>query len=170
MEEEKATGSDPDDGEVEVIGIDWDVFFAAAEAGDPVVLEILHETVQELFETTGRKLRGVKYETRFTIKDTGLVPFALDGDWEPLISYIEKGGDINRDDIRNFILDVLRGKKRPKRRPRLAATFLHHMKIASYVRECRADELGPEASIQKAMEEFNIDRRTVQRALKDCAG
>src|SRR5262249_41213856 len=116
------------------IEIDWDEFFAAAEAGDPTALQILLEAVPEVFETTGKVPAGVKIEPRFTLEDNALIPFALDGDWEPLISYIEDGGDINNE-IRNFILDVLRGEvKRPKRRPRRAATLFHHAKIAWHVR------------------------------------
>jgi hypothetical protein len=155
--------------EIKIVKIDWDVFFAAAEAGDPTVLALIRETLQEIFDTTGKKFPGVKYETRFTLKDEALVPFALDGDWEPLASYIEKGGDIN-DDIRKFIVDVLKGKvRRPKNRPRRAATLLHHAKIAWHVREWTAEGLEPEAAIEKAMEFFNVDRRTVQRAMKDVA-
>jgi hypothetical protein len=108
-------------------------------------------------------------EVSFELEDDALVPFALGGDWKPLISYIEKGGDINGD-IRNFILDVLKGKvRRPNNRPRRAATLLHHAKIAWHVRKWRADGLRPEAAIEKAIQTFDVDRRTVQRALKDCA-
>ena len=66
----------------------------------------------------------LREEVHFELEDDALVPFALDGDRKPLISYIEKGGDINGD-IRNFILDVLKGKvRRPNNRPRHAATLL----------------------------------------------
>jgi len=149
------------------IEIDWDVFFAAGIASDPVVRAIMLQVAQEILDTTGKAPPGVVIG--FKVKDSALVPFALDGDWEPLISYIEQGGDINHE-IRNFILDVLRGKvRRPNHRPRRAATLLHHAKIAWHVSKWRADGLGPEASIQKAIDVFGIDRTTVQRALKDCA-
>jgi hypothetical protein len=151
--------------------IDWDVVRAAFLAGDPTWSAIILEAAQELFETTGKVLAGVKMTIHFTLEDDALVPFALDGDWEPLASYIEKGGDIN-DDMRKFIVGVLRGKRKVPRkggRPPRAATLLHHAKIAWQVRKWRADGLGDEASIEKAMEFFDVDRRTVQRALKDVA-
>ena len=111
----------------------------------------------------------LREEVHFELEDDALVPFALDGDRKPLISYIEKGGEINGDK-RNFILDVLKGEvRRPNNRPRRAATLLHHAKIAWYVRKWRADGLRPEAAIEKAMQTFGMDRRTVQRALKDRA-
>ena len=111
----------------------------------------------------------LREEVHFELEDDALVRFALDGDWKPLISYIEKGGDINGD-IRNFILDVLKGKvRRPNNRPRRAATLLRHAKIAWHVRKWRAGGLRPEAAIEKAIQTFDVDRRTVQRALKDCA-
>jgi hypothetical protein len=152
----------------EIVKTDWDMFWAAVKAGVPEARAAVLEAAQEIFETTGKVTPGIRIETH-TLKDSALVAFALDGDWEPLISYIEKGGDINNE-VRTFILDVLKEKvRRPKHRPRRAATLLHHAKIAWLVRKWRADGLGDEASIEKAMEAFNIDRRTVQRALKDFA-
>ena len=155
--------------EIEIVKIDLEKLLAAAQAGHPIARQIVFETVQEYYETTGKLMPGVRMNVRFELNDDALVPFALDGDREPLISYIEKGGDINRDDIRSFILDVLRGKRPPKRRPRRAATFLHHAVIAWHVRKWRAAGLGPEAAIKQAIQAFDVDRTTVQRALKDCA-
>jgi hypothetical protein len=157
-----------EDGEFERLEIDFDKFAAAGLAGDPTVRAIMLEAAQEIFETTGKVLPGVEIGVRITLEDDALVPFALDGDWEPLASYIEKGGDINND-MRKFIVDVLKGKvRRPKGSPPRAKTLLHHAEIAWHVRKWRTQGLGPEAAIEKVMEKFNIDRRTVQRALKDC--
>jgi hypothetical protein len=106
---------------------------------------------------------------RFVLAFEYLTPLALDGDLQPLISYIEEGGNLNRDEIRKYILNVLRKGKvpRPKRRPRSVSTLEHHFKIAVCVKIWRLRGLGLDAASEKAAETFDVDRATVYRALKD---
>jgi hypothetical protein len=82
------------------------------------------------------------------------------GDWEFLASHIESGGDIDAiKGLRQFLAGVLRGQTRrsANRTPALRT-------------ECRKYAIAQAAShggIDRAMEEFNVNRRTVQRCVKE---
>jgi hypothetical protein len=106
---------------------------------------------------------------RFVLAFEFLIPLALDGDLQPLISYVEEGGDLNGDEIRKYVLNILRKGKvpRPKRRPRSVSTLEHHYRIAVCVKMWRLRGLGLDAASEKAAEIFDVDRATVYRALKD---
>jgi hypothetical protein len=85
------------------------------------------------------------------------------GDWEELARHIEKGGDIT-DDMRKFIADVLRGRKRAvTHRPPKERVDERNKTIALVVRQLEESGLGATAAKQLAAEKFNLDFRSVQR-------
>lgn len=87
------------------------------------------------------------------------------GDWDLLAGYIEDGGAISNE-IRMYLVGILRGETRSNNRPSKAQTLFWHRMIANFVLKREAGGVRPEAAIREACDCFGIDRRTVQRARK----
>jgi hypothetical protein len=88
------------------------------------------------------------------------------GDWDYLAVYIEDGGIISGE-MRGFLAEILRGKiKRPNNRPGKLLTRAKSFLIAKFVLEQEGAGKRTEKAIADAVERFEVDRRTVQRALK----
>lgn len=86
------------------------------------------------------------------------------GDWEELARHIERGGGIT-DDMRKFLADVLRGRKRDvAHRPPKESVGERNQTIALVVLQLEKSGLGPTAAKQLAAEKFNLDFRSIQRA------
>jgi hypothetical protein len=92
--------------------------------------------------------------------------FAKFGDWEPLATYIELGGAIS-DDIRRFLLGVLRGEKtKPNNRAPSAIAEIKSAFRADFVIQEQRHGRQRERAINEAADTFGVDRRTIQRDLK----
>jgi hypothetical protein len=88
------------------------------------------------------------------------------GDWDYLAIYLEDGGFIS-DEMRAFLAAVLRGeKKRPPNRAQTAMNHARHKLLAMAVLNHKSKGKNTEAAINAVCEHNNVDRRTVQRALK----
>jgi hypothetical protein len=92
--------------------------------------------------------------------------WARRGDWEPLAVYLELGGHLS-EHARAFLAAVLRGKKRPNNRAKTGvASLTSFIRALSVTEEERRGEKR-ERAINKAADEFEVDRRTIQRDLKE---
>ena len=91
------------------------------------------------------------------------------GDWEPLAVYVELGLPLPKI-ARTFIAAVLRGKKRPNNRVKTAFAFIKSMARAMFVLDEEERGEKRERAIDKAADEFGVDRRTIQRDLKKWGG
>jgi hypothetical protein len=102
--------------------------------------------------------KGNTYGNRYVLE------LAKAGDWEALADYIERGGPITPS-MRSFLVEVLRGLRRRKQRPKKAATKTRTREIGGYVELQRRD--GVKDPIKRAMEAFGVSRRSVQTAAND---
>jgi hypothetical protein len=81
------------------------------------------------------------------------------GDWECLALYLEHGGDIDAyKGLRRFIAGILRGetKRSANRIP----------KMATERRQYAIAQMAAGGRVEEAMRRFNVDRRTVRRAVQ----
>jgi hypothetical protein len=111
-----------------------------------------------------------KYLDKYLDSDI-LEAVRITGDWELLASYIVDGCLITPA-MREFLADILLGRvKRPNNRPVKARTLLWHRIIADFVLKREAAGMSTEVAVTEARIHFSengkeMDRRTVQRALK----
>jgi hypothetical protein len=89
------------------------------------------------------------------------------GDWDHLIQHIEHGGTIT-DEMRKFIVDVLRGKKtRPNNRPAKAATLRRYREVSNRVTTLEMrNKLTTTRAVTVVAGEENVEPRTVYRMIK----
>jgi hypothetical protein len=81
------------------------------------------------------------------------------GDWEFLASYIESGGNIDvHKGLRQFIAGIVRGTTR--------RSANRNPKLGTVRRQYAIAQAAFRGGVDWAMETFNVDRRTVQRAQK----
>jgi hypothetical protein len=92
------------------------------------------------------------------------------GDWGCLADYIEASRMGNKE-MRTFIAGVLRQEiKKPPNRGAGARRIFGRGGVIERVRfflSLRPDETGREAAIDRTAEKFGIDRRTIQRDIKE---
>jgi len=83
------------------------------------------------------------------------------GDWDFLAAHIVAGGDIDTTPgLRKLLTDIVRGTaSRSANRHPATRTELRKYRVAQFV------EQG-EGTVKDAMEKFNMDRTTVQRAVQ----
>jgi hypothetical protein len=88
------------------------------------------------------------------------------GNLELLISYVQLGGAI-RDDVREVIVDILKGElKRAKHRPSKAQTLFRAKRMFWRLTELQAQGARTESAVAQVAEEFGVSGKTVYRALK----
>jgi hypothetical protein len=110
-----------------------------------------------------------KFLGRYYLPDEALffaMQWARRGDWEPLAVYIELGLSLS-DEARDFLVAVLRGKTKPNNRAQTSvvqvkSAFRAHFVFAEQERGEKRDR-----AIKRAADEFGVDRRTIQRDLKE---
>src|SRR5262249_51809695 len=86
------------------------------------------------------------------------------GDWKALADYLERGGPITPA-IREFLVEVLRGKRRPhKHRAWRAATWTRNLKTGGFVEEQKQQKAHD--PILRAEKFFRLSRRSVQTAAR----
>src|SRR5262249_6575198 len=86
----------------------------------------------------------------------------------PLATYIEAGGVIITDEVRNFLVGVLRGERaEPSNRPPSPYAYQKSCLRAEFVfAHERYGGKKRERAIDEAADTFGVDRRTIQRDLK----
>jgi hypothetical protein len=89
------------------------------------------------------------------------------GDWDELIQHIKDGGSLT-DEMRSFLIGVLRGKiKRPPNRAASAAKLREYREISNYVGILRDKGISAEDANARASSHFKKKNvRTIQRAVK----
>jgi hypothetical protein len=92
--------------------------------------------------------------------------FVLRGDLDPLIWYLEQGGDFN-DEIRDLVLCVLRGKWRRNRRPRSSARLLRELQISYFVAVKVSKGVHPKKARSLAATTFKASPSTVRDAVRN---
>jgi hypothetical protein len=92
--------------------------------------------------------------------------WARRGDWEPLAVYLELGGLIS-DKARAFLVAVLRGEKKPNNRAPSSIASIKSAFRADFVLNEERHGQKREHAINKAADVFEVDRRTIQRDLKE---
>jgi DNA-binding transcriptional ArsR family regulator len=91
---------------------------------------------------------------------------ARKGDWGCLARHIEAGGLISAE-TKSFLVAVLRRKiRRPNNRPPVSRTREELAKRAALVWEMEP-KVGKEAAIDEAAQRLGVDRRTIQRAIRE---
>jgi hypothetical protein len=106
-----------------------------------------------------------KYERRFRNDAIHYLNWARKGDWSVLAAYIARGGHISPE-IRTFLVEVLRGKKRFNNRSPTQENYLESVDRATLALLAMEDGLAREAAIDDVAERTRVDRRTIQRDLK----
>jgi hypothetical protein len=109
-----------------------------------------------------RKKKLAQFFRDMPIPDSALAR-AQAGDREELARHLEKGGDVT-DDVRNFLADVLWGKKRGAYRPPTERVDRRNKDIALMVLLLKEAGVRATAAKQLAAEKFNLDFRSIQRA------
>jgi hypothetical protein len=96
-----------------------------------------------------------------------LLHYARKGDWKDLASYVEQRRVDNRE-LRAFIGAIMRGKKRRpnNRAPTRERERDSFGRAASVIWAVHVDGMGREAAIDKAADETEVHRRTIQRDLE----
>jgi hypothetical protein len=83
------------------------------------------------------------------------------GDWNFLEWFVRNGGSIDVGNLRAYIADVLKGKRRPKRPPAEQTHFKYYL-IAKHFEVLRSARIkGVEGLV---MQQFAVERSTVDRA------
>lgn len=111
--------------------------------------------------------RGFVRKLEFNTPAQIALAWAKRGDWECLAHYIE-ASRMGTSEMRAFLVAVLRGKiKRPINRPpsfKKVATLIERVQFFLALQE---QGIPRERAIDTVSKEFNVDRRTIQRDLKE---
>lgn len=83
-------------------------------------------------------------------------------DWEALSNYLENGYPLT-DKLRAYIVGVLRGKKRLKKRPTKISTEMRRLEVRDFLSELERNGIKRTEAKLRAAEKFGIDPRTVER-------
>jgi hypothetical protein len=112
-----------------------------------------------------------EYGVDFASKTKFDLEWARNGDWASLADYLAGGGRVTGD-IREFLIEVLRRKKK---KPNNRAASLRTLeapggqweRVLCFITLVQKDGLGREAAITATAERFRVDRRTISRNIAD---
>jgi hypothetical protein len=96
-------------------------------------------------------------------QDAALARAQETGDWEELARHLEGRGEVT-DEMRKFLADVLRGKKRKAVRPREERIEARNQSVVWMLLLLKESGVRATAAKQLAAEKFNLDFRSIQRA------
>jgi hypothetical protein len=125
------------------------------------------EAARREAEKAGFKVVSV-HKFKFQTPDQIALAWGQSGDWGTLAEYILSGGEITSE-MREFLAAVLQGKaKRPKKtRPPTLKRVAGLLNRVGFFLSLLDQGARREQAIDQTAEKYGVDRRTIQRDLKE---
>jgi hypothetical protein len=119
-----------------------------------------------LFEERTSRITTCAHELLVAMKGGDVFDAARRGDWEPLKAALEEGHRpgfyyLVEEDLIDFLLKVLEGKRRPKSRPASVKIAVRNRNIIWFVITERERGVKDDPSIENAAKMFNLGKRSI---------